>query len=129
MEEDQAEDHEDAQAVQACPAWQRGAKVGHAAPSPRGPGRGGRWTALDTVGIVFIIFGLRTSYRRYPTPFLDCVQRGHQAAQVLVKRSTKFSLFFIPLFPVRPARYHLECVGCGAANYVEPADAAKIIAA
>lgn len=77
---------------------------------------------------MLIIFGLRTSYRRYPTPFLDCVQRGHKAAQVLVKRSTKVSLFFIPLFPVRRASYHLECVGCGAANYVEAAAAEKIIA-
>ena len=42
-----------------------------------------------------------------------CRNCGNRAAQVITRRSTKFTLFFIPLFPVR-TRYVQQCSFCGA---------------
>ncbi|HET8658396.1 MAG TPA: zinc-ribbon domain-containing protein [Micromonosporaceae bacterium] len=45
---------------------------------------------------------------------MRCEVCGHSAPQALVKRTTKFTLFFVPLFPVRPSRSYLECGHCRA---------------
>ena len=42
-----------------------------------------------------------------------CEVCGAHAAQTLIRRTTKFSLFFVPLFPVRPARHFVACTHCG----------------
>ncbi|MET0491899.1 MAG: zinc ribbon domain-containing protein [Actinoplanes sp.] len=70
---------------------------------------------------MFLIFGFKTSDRRLATPILICAYCGATAAQALVRRTTKFSLFFIPLFPVRRARYYMTCTNCGRASAVDPA--------
>lgn len=75
---------------------------------------------------MFLIFGFRTSNRRLATPILVCAYCGATAAQALIKRTTKFSLFFVPLFPVRSATYYLECTNCGRAQAVDPRDAARL---
>ncbi len=48
------------------------------------------------------------------------------AAQRVVQRTTKFTLFFIPLFPVSRS-YRNECVNCGAVTQLtaEQAEAAQ----
>jgi hypothetical protein len=63
---------------------------------------------------VFILFGFRTREQMVSTSSMVCEVCGVQASQALVKRSTKFSLFFIPLFPVRPSSYYLRCAHCAA---------------
>jgi hypothetical protein len=66
------------------------------------------------VNVVFILFGFRTSHRRLGVRTMACDVCGFTAAQGLVKRSTKFTLFFIPLFPVKRPSYLRECTHCGA---------------
>jgi uncharacterized Zn finger protein len=63
---------------------------------------------------VFLIFGLKASDRRIDSQVRPCEICGMTAAQVLIRRTTKFSLFFIPLIPVKPASYYVQCTNCGA---------------
>ncbi|MEU4833615.1 zinc-ribbon domain-containing protein [Streptosporangium sp. NPDC023615] len=56
-----------------------------------------------------------------------CPNCGNTAAQVLTRRVTKFSLFFIPLFPVR-SRYESQCTFCGAAYGVSKDEANRLAA-
>jgi hypothetical protein len=62
---------------------------------------------------VFLIFGLKSADKRLGSHVRPCEICGVTAAQVLVRRTTKFSLFFIPLFPVKPASYYVQCTNCG----------------
>ena len=62
---------------------------------------------------MFLIFGLRSKDTFLGSRLGQCEVCGATAAQSLVKRTTKFSLFFIPLFPVRAARYFVACTNCG----------------
>jgi hypothetical protein len=68
---------------------------------------------------MFLLFGLRTRDHLSSQHPGTCEFCGVTAMQALVKRSTKFTLFFVPLFPVRPARYYLECGNCGANRQVD----------
>lgn len=60
---------------------------------------------------MFLIFGLRT--RAYPIGLVAyaCGVCGTHGKALLVKEVTKFSLFFIPLIPIR-TRHVLECNTC-----------------
>ena len=75
---------------------------------------------------MFLIFGFKSSDRRLAAPVLLCAYCGATAAQVLVRRTTRFSLFFIPLFPVRPARYYLQCTNCANTRTVDARDADRL---
>jgi zinc-ribbon family len=81
----------------------------------------------SSVGEVFILFGLRTSHRRLGTRVMVCDVCGATAAQGLVKRSTKFALFFIPLFPVKRAAYLRECTNCGVARRIDERQVASLM--
>ncbi|MER5628557.1 zinc-ribbon domain-containing protein [Streptosporangium sp. NPDC005286] len=70
-----------------------------------------------------LIFGLRTVVHRLGVLTLVCRNCGNAAAQVLSRRVTKFSLFFVPLFPVR-TRYGMQCTFC-AASYDIPKEEAE----
>ncbi|MEO5535056.1 MAG: zinc-ribbon domain-containing protein [Pseudolysinimonas sp.] len=59
-----------------------------------------------------IIFGTRTSSIALAVISFLCGFCKVQAAQRIFKRVTKFTLFFIPLFPVS-TRYFVTCVNCG----------------
>ncbi|WP_422753200.1 zinc-ribbon domain-containing protein [Micromonospora sp. WMMD708] len=72
---------------------------------------------------MFLIFGLRTRVTRSGVVTAVCRHCGNQAAQVISRRSTKFTLFFVPLIPVR-TRYVRQCSFCGAESVVD-ADAAR----
>jgi hypothetical protein len=65
---------------------------------------------------VFLLFGFRTRDNVVSRRPMVCEICGVNALQSLVKRSTKFTLFFIPLFPVKRSTYYLECGNCGAAR-------------
>jgi hypothetical protein len=81
---------------------------------------------LGTVDCVFLIFGFKSSDRRIAAPTLLHAYCGATVAQVLIKRTTKFSLFFIPLFPVRPARYYMQCTNCGVTQDVDARDVDRL---
>ena len=75
---------------------------------------------------MFLIFGFKSSDRRIAAPVLLHAYCGATAAQVLIRRTTKFSLFFIPLFPVRPARYYMQCTNCGVTQDVDARDVDRL---
>lgn len=59
-----------------------------------------------------IIFGTRSSAILIALLNFVCGNCHNPAAQRIIKRVTKFTLFFIPLFPVSTS-YQVECVYCG----------------
>ncbi|MEU4408619.1 zinc-ribbon domain-containing protein [Streptosporangium sp. NPDC023963] len=72
-----------------------------------------------------LIFGLRTVARQLGVVTLICRNCGNTAAQVLSRRVTKFSLFFIPLFPVR-TRYGMQCTFCAASYTISKDEATRL---
>ncbi|OJF10849.1 zinc ribbon domain-containing protein [Couchioplanes caeruleus] len=77
---------------------------------------------------MFLLVGIRTKERLLSTVTLVGEICGVTAPQSVVRTSTKFTAFFIPLFPVRPSRYRLECGNCGAARAVDAGSAARLAA-
>ncbi|MEU4788538.1 zinc-ribbon domain-containing protein [Micromonospora tulbaghiae] len=74
---------------------------------------------------MFFIFGLRTKVDRSGVVTQVCRNCGNQAAQVITRRVTRFSLFFIPLIPLR-ARYAQQCTFCGAQYDISRAEAERL---
>ncbi|WP_320064970.1 zinc-ribbon domain-containing protein [Micromonospora sp. RTGN7] len=74
---------------------------------------------------MFFIFGLRTRVDRSGVVQQMCRNCGNHAAQVISRRSTKFTLFFIPLIPVR-TRYVQQCSFCGAQYDIAKAEARRL---
>jgi zinc-ribbon family len=67
---------------------------------------------------MLIIFGIKRLVRRLATVFALCSQCGSPAAQVIVRTSTWFSLFFIPVVPLG-SRYSSTCTFCGVATRLD----------
>lgn len=59
-----------------------------------------------------LIIGLGVRETLLSTLFYTCETCGTHAPHQLVKRTRRFSLFFIPLFPVG-TRYFDSCGACG----------------
>ncbi len=59
-----------------------------------------------------LIFGLSVKEALVGTLFFVCEVCGNQAAHQLVRRVRRFTLFFVPLFPVS-TRYVDSCSACG----------------
>ena len=59
-----------------------------------------------------LIFGLNVSEDLLSTLIYTCENCGNSAAHRLIKRTRKFSFFFIPLFPVG-STYVDTCTACG----------------
>ncbi|MEU0156059.1 MULTISPECIES: zinc-ribbon domain-containing protein [Micromonospora] len=74
---------------------------------------------------MFFIFGLRTKVDRSGVVTQVCRNCGNRAAQVITRRATKFTLFFIPLIPVR-TRYAQQCTFCGAQYEISRAEAERL---
>ncbi|GGU54022.1 zinc-ribbon domain-containing protein [Streptomyces lavendofoliae] len=64
-----------------------------------------------------IIFGMKGYLRQLAVLTLVCGRCGNSAAHVLRKKTTKFTLFFVPLFPVSTS-YMTQCAFCGAEQRV-----------
>ena len=64
-----------------------------------------------------VIFGFRTKVFLLTMLTLVCPRCGNPAAHPLHKAVTKFTLFFIPTFPVS-TKYLVECVNCGATTLI-----------
>ncbi|MEU5508049.1 zinc-ribbon domain-containing protein [Streptomyces fungicidicus] len=60
-----------------------------------------------------IIFGTKGYLYQLAILTLVCAQCGNPSAHTLRKRVTKFTLFFVPLFPVS-TKYTTQCTFCGA---------------
>ncbi|AXE83406.1 MULTISPECIES: zinc-ribbon domain-containing protein [unclassified Streptomyces] len=60
-----------------------------------------------------IIFGTKGYLYQLAILTLVCGQCGNPAAHTLRKRVTKFTLFFVPLFPIS-TKYQTQCTFCGA---------------
>ena len=76
---------------------------------------------------MFIIFGIKRMVRRLATVFAMCGQCGSPAAQVVVRRSTWFSLFFIPVIPLG-SKYSSTCTLCGVATRLDKDQALHMVA-
>ncbi|WFE60270.1 zinc-ribbon domain-containing protein [Micromonospora sp. WMMD712] len=74
---------------------------------------------------MFFIFGLRTKVDRSGVTQQMCRNCGNHAAQVISRRSTKFTLFFVPLIPIR-TRHVQQCTFCGAQYDISAAEAARL---
>ncbi|MFI9011584.1 zinc-ribbon domain-containing protein [Actinosynnema sp. NPDC053489] len=73
-----------------------------------------------------LIFGLRTRVFALAMLTLLCPRCGNRSAHPLHKAVTKFSLFFIPLFPVRTT-YTTQCTYCGLTNRLSKHDATRLL--
>ncbi|KAB1152337.1 zinc-ribbon domain-containing protein [Micromonospora sp. DT46] len=74
---------------------------------------------------MFFIFGLRTKVSQSGVVQQVCRNCHNQAAQVITRRSTKFSLFFVPLIPIR-TRYVQQCTFCGAQYDISRSEAERL---
>jgi hypothetical protein len=59
-----------------------------------------------------IIFGTRSYLYTLAMITMVCGRCGNPAAHSLKKRLVKFTLFFVPLFPIS-SRYTTQCTFCG----------------
>ncbi|WP_406199550.1 MULTISPECIES: zinc-ribbon domain-containing protein [unclassified Streptomyces] len=64
-----------------------------------------------------IIFGTKGYLYQLAILTLVCGHCGNPSAHTLRKRVTKFTLFFVPLFPVS-TKYATQCTFCGAEQKV-----------
>lgn len=61
---------------------------------------------------MFLLFGTRAYQALVNVVSFACTYCGTLSEQHVIKRSTKFTLFFIPLFPVSTT-YLNTCTHCG----------------
>ncbi|WP_328529707.1 zinc ribbon domain-containing protein [Nocardioides sp. NBC_00368] len=73
-----------------------------------------------------IIFGFKTYTRLLATLSLVCPNCGQRAAQRLFENVNKFTLFFIPLFPVSRSR-RMDCTYCGYASKLSNEQATQLM--
>ena len=76
---------------------------------------------------MLIIFGLRSYARALAVVTLVCQNCGNPAAHRVVEQTRKFTLFFIPLFPVSKQRY-VTCTFCAQVTPITEALADQYVA-
>ncbi|MGW1673805.1 zinc-ribbon domain-containing protein [Streptomyces sp. NPDC002324] len=74
---------------------------------------------------MFVIFGTKGYLYQLAILTLVCGQCGNPAAHTLRKRVTKFTLFFVPLFPIS-TKYQTQCTFCGAEQKVTAEQAEQL---
>ncbi|MGW8377888.1 zinc-ribbon domain-containing protein [Streptomyces sp. ODS28] len=74
-----------------------------------------------------IIFGTSSKVMQLAMLNLLCGFCGNPSAHALRKRVTKFSLFFIPLFPIAPAKHSLQCTFCGGHSELSKENAEQLL--
>ncbi|MET7604241.1 zinc-ribbon domain-containing protein [Streptomyces avermitilis] len=72
-----------------------------------------------------IIFGTRGYLYQLAILTLVCGRCGNPSAHALRKRVTKFTLFFVPLFPLS-TKYATQCTFCGAEQKVTKEQAERL---
>ncbi|MEE6262650.1 zinc ribbon domain-containing protein [Plantactinospora sonchi] len=78
---------------------------------------------------MFLIFGLRTKSERLGLVPMACQVCGQPGSMLLVRETTRFSLFFVPLFRVR-TKHRLYCTNplCGARTDIGAGEARRLLA-
>ena len=76
---------------------------------------------------MFLIFGIKRMVRRLATVFALCSRCGSPAAQVVVRRTTWFALFFIPVVPLKTT-YLSTCTLCGTSTRLDKEEALRTVA-
>lgn len=98
---------------------------------PSGPARGSAHVSdepLDPYDArVIVIFGTKGYREVLATVMLVCSVCHNPAAQRIEKLVTKFTLFFIPLFPVS-TRHQLQCAMCAATSSISAEEAERLAA-
>ncbi|MCX5399735.1 zinc-ribbon domain-containing protein [Streptomyces sp. NBC_00102] len=74
-----------------------------------------------------IIFGTRGYLYQLAVLTMVCGWCGNPAAHTLRKRVTKFTLFFIPLFPIS-VKYATQCTFCGGEQKINKEQAEALLA-
>ncbi|MCF3961917.1 zinc-ribbon domain-containing protein [Streptomyces fuscigenes] len=74
-----------------------------------------------------ILFGTRTYFFQLAILTLVCGRCGNPATHALRKRVLKFTLFFVPLFPIS-TKYWTQCGHCGAEKQVPKEQAEGLVA-
>ncbi|WP_299528997.1 zinc-ribbon domain-containing protein [uncultured Streptomyces sp.] len=74
-----------------------------------------------------IIFGTRGYLYQLAVLTMVCGWCGNPAAHTLRKRVTKFTLFFIPLFPFS-TKYATQCTFCGGEQRIPKEQAEQLLA-
>ncbi|MDI3421145.1 zinc-ribbon domain-containing protein [Streptomyces luteolus] len=74
-----------------------------------------------------IIFGTKSYLYQLAIITLVCGNCGNPAAHSLRKKVTKFSLFFVPLFPIATS-YQTQCTFCGTEHKVPKDQADGLLA-
>ncbi|MCQ6552821.1 zinc ribbon domain-containing protein [Streptomyces sp. C10-9-1] len=72
-----------------------------------------------------IIFGTKGYLHQLAVLTLVCGRCGNPAAHTLRKRVTRFTLFFVPLFPFS-TKYATQCTFCGAEQQTTAAQAEQL---
>lgn len=72
-----------------------------------------------------IIFGTKGYIYQLATLTLVCGHCGNPSAHMLRKRVTKFTLFFVPLFPFS-TKYSTQCSFCGAEQRISAEQAQQL---
>ncbi|AVV43954.1 zinc-ribbon domain-containing protein [Streptomyces sp. ID05-04B] len=72
-----------------------------------------------------IIFGTKGYLYQLAILTLVCGRCGNPAAHTLRKRVTKFTLFFVPLFPIS-SKYATQCTFCGAEQKIAKEQAEQL---
>ncbi len=76
---------------------------------------------------MFLIFGTKRYVTVLGLVTFVCGRCGNPAAQRVEKWVTKFTLFFVPLFPVS-TKYVVQCAMCGTHTRIERAEAERLTA-
>jgi ribosomal protein S27AE len=76
---------------------------------------------------MLVIFGLSRKERQLAVVALACGRCG-SPGQALVRRSTRLTLFFVPVLPLRTRR-DLRCGRCGASRRLSRTEARQVTAA
>ncbi|MFD3439057.1 zinc-ribbon domain-containing protein [Streptomyces sp. NPDC058685] len=74
-----------------------------------------------------IIFGTKGYIFQLAILTLVCGHCGNPSAHTLRKRVTKFTLFFVPLFPVS-TKYATQCTFCGMEQKIAKEQADQLLA-
>jgi len=74
---------------------------------------------------MLFIFGTRRTATQLAMVVLTCANCHRSAPNAVLKLVTKFTLFFIPLFPIR-SRYATQCTACGFHQYVDKGQAQQL---
>jgi hypothetical protein len=75
-----------------------------------------------------IIFGTRTTVRLLAMLNLVCARCGNPAAHRIEERRRKFTLFFIPIFPIGSRRTYGTCTYCGLVTELDEGTRERLLA-